>query len=151
MACSGNYCDRFDSAHHVVTVCLAVLIALILLSTGCLVFRAQWVRWRRGGSRVVVRGLETDVAEKCCSMQVHEFLTEVDTRFPPQEVAMTTDAVCVICLQHLEVCQLRRKLPCGHDHHADCLLGWWRHRASQQNLDCPVCRQDVTKVGTVTV
>ena len=140
MACSGNYCDRFDSAHHVVTVCLAVLIALILLSTGCLVFRAQWVRWKRGGSRVVVRGLETDVAEKCCSMQVHEFLTEVDTRLPPQEVATTTDAVCVICLQHLEVGQLCRKLPCGYDHHTDCLLGWWRHRA---------CR--TTKVGTVTV
>lgn len=42
---------------------------------------------------------------------------------------------CAICKDVVSICEIARKLPCGHGYHGDCIVPWLNSRNS-----CPVCR-----------
>jgi len=47
---------------------------------------------------------------------------------------------CVVCLLDIQEGEDCRKLQCGHEFHADCIVGWWTH-VPRASLECPLCKR----------
>jgi hypothetical protein len=47
---------------------------------------------------------------------------------------------CVVCLLNIEEHEACRKLQCGHEFHADCIVDWWTH-VPRATLECPLCKR----------
>lgn len=47
--------------------------------------------------------------------------------------------VCPICLMQIDKKDIVRKTPCTHSFHSNCIDSW-----CAKNLNCPVCRSDLS-------
>jgi len=52
---------------------------------------------------------------------------------------------CVVCLLDIEEHEPGRRLQCGHEFHADCIVDWWTH-TPRLILECPLCKCKQTLV-----
>lgn len=86
-------------------------------------------------------GESTDMEDQAnISQDVSKPITEdeIDRELPAIYVSGCPQ--CVVCLSSVMESELARQLKCGHQFHANCILGWWMYRP-QKSLECPVCKQ----------
>jgi E3 ubiquitin-protein ligase synoviolin len=71
-------------------------------------------------------------------IQYQRVIWSINNRFEDAttEELEATDAMCIVCREHMEPGQGAKKLPCGHMFHMDCLKMWL-----QRQSICPTCRR----------
>lgn len=58
-------------------------------------------------------------------------------------VSSRGQGACAVCTEEYEEGEPLKRMPCGHEYHAECLLPWLRSHAT-----CPECRAEVESCST---
>jgi len=115
----------------------AIVIALCFFAVLLLIL----FRVRQNKARIddaVHRALQDHEANRLKGSKLKCIGKEDIERAFPAKIA-TTEVQCAVCLQSVTG-QMGRRLHCGHEFHADCILEWWTHRPCPA-VECPLCRQ----------
>lgn len=70
----------------------------------------------------------------------------------PEETHLITvideEEICSICREEFVIGGSKRKLPCGHTYHYQCIAEWEFRSGSRK---CPICRHDMEEISPQTI
>jgi len=123
--------EKQNRRWSIVKYCAIASAAMVGCASAALLLICCRMGWRR-------RGLHSGTGVAALQLARTIGKAAIEEHFPVSRSHEGNQ--CVVCLLDLEENERCRKLQCGHEFHAECIVGWWTH-VRRTSLECPLCKR----------